>query len=137
VSEPLLDTNVFVHALTNDVYSRSCQNLLKAISAGTVRATLDPLVVHELTYVLPRYVKQMTRGDIAQYLTSVIAWEGVLADKNTLADALRLWSTHRVGFIDAYLSARAIAEDRQVYSRNIADFRICGAVVVLDWPTPT
>ncbi len=132
--EPLLDSNVFVHALTHDAHAARCRNLLFALQAGTARATLDPVIVHELTYVLPRYLKQMTRRDVAQYLTSVLAWEGVIADKDVLAEALRLWSTQMVGFVDAYLGARAVAEDRTVYSRNIADLQRCGAVVPETWP---
>jgi predicted nucleic acid-binding protein len=135
VNDPLLDTNVFIHALTHDAHSTVCQSLLKALSTGTVRAILDPVVVYELTYVLPRYLKQMTRRDVAQYLSSVISWDGVVADKESLAEALRLWSTRRVGFVDAYLSARAIGENRTVYSRNVADLRDCGAVVSENWPT--
>jgi hypothetical protein len=96
---------------------------------------LNPVVVHELTYVLPRYVKQMGRTDVARYLISVIAWEGVMADKETLTEALRLWSSVPVAFIDAYLGARAVSEDRQVYSRNVGDLQVCGATVVETWPT--
>jgi predicted nucleic acid-binding protein len=135
VNDPLLDSNIFIHALTHDAHSTVCQGLLRALSAGTDRAILDPIVVHELTYVLPRYVKQMTRGDVSQYLTSVISWEGVVADKETLTEALRLWSTRPVGFIDAYLGARAAGEDRPVYSRNVGDLQSCGAVVPEKWPT--
>ena len=135
MNDPLLDTNIFVHALTHDAHSAACQGLLQALSAGTSRAVLDPVVVHELTYVLPRYVKQMTRSDIAQYITSVISWDGVVADKETLTEALRLWSMQHVGFIDAYLGARAVGEDRPVYSRSVVDLESCGAVVPKDWPT--
>ncbi|MCL5971141.1 MAG: hypothetical protein M1499_01080 [Firmicutes bacterium] len=40
----------------------ACQALLRS-AAGMVTVWLDPLVLHELTYVLPRYVKNMTRAD--------------------------------------------------------------------------
>jgi predicted nucleic acid-binding protein len=134
VNDPLLDTNIFLHALTHDAHSAACQGLLRALSRGTARAVLEPVVVHELTYVLPRYVKQMTRRDVAQYLLSVISWEGVVCDKGTLTEALRLWSSHPVGFIDAYLGARAAADDRPVYSRNADDLQSCGAAIPEDWP---
>jgi len=42
-----------------------------------VEARLEPLVLHELSYVLPRYVKQMTHRQVAQYLLVVIEWDGV------------------------------------------------------------
>ena len=135
MNDPLLDTDIFIHALTHDLHSAVCQSLLRALSSGTCRAILDPLVVHELTYVLPRYVKNMTRDDVAQYLTSVISWDGVIADKETLIESLRLWSTQPVAFIDAYLAARAGGEDRPVYTRNVVDLESGGAIVPESWPT--
>ena len=129
MSEGLLDTNVFIHALTHDPHAEQCQGLLRALADGRVQAVLDAVVVHELTYVLPRFIKSMTRRDVAQYLMSIIAWNGIIADKEILAEAVRLWATHPVGFTDAYLAARATQEDRPVYTRNVADLRLCGAAI--------
>jgi len=134
VSEGLLDTNVFIHALTHDVHAEPCRGLLRALAEGRAEAILDAVVVHELTYVLPRFVKSMGRIDVAQYLTSVIAWDGVVAEKELLTEALRLWAAHPVGFIDAYLAARAVREERPVYTRNAADLRLCGATVPDPFP---
>ncbi len=135
MSKGLLDTNIFLHALTHDVHAETCRWLLRSLAEGREKAILDALVVHGLTYVLPRFIKGMSRIDVAQYLTSVIAWDGVVADEELLTEALRLWAAHPVGFIDAYLAARAIREERPVYTRNAADLRLCGATVPDAFPS--
>lgn len=53
----LLDTNVVVHAHTTDARSEECRRFLRALESGTVRARLEPLILHELSYALPHYVK--------------------------------------------------------------------------------
>ncbi len=115
--------------ITIDPHAEQCQRLLRALAEGRSQAVLDAMVVHELTYVLPRFIKTMTRSDVAQYLISIISWNGVIADKDVLTEAAQLWAAHSVGFIDAYLVARSRREDRPVYTRNVADLRTCGAAV--------
>ena len=77
MTEGYVDTNVFLHAQANDANTTACRTLLRAAAAGTVILRLDPLVLHELTYVLPRYVKAMTRADVALYGRSVLQWPGI------------------------------------------------------------
>ncbi|HVC33842.1 MAG TPA: PIN domain-containing protein [Chloroflexota bacterium] len=127
MNEGLIDTNVFIHALSHDQHAEHCQQHLRALADGRAEAILDAVVVHELTYVLPRFVKSMTRSDVAQYLISIISWNGVIAEKELLTEAVRLWAAEPVGFTDAYLAARAVREGCPVYTRNVADLRRCGA----------
>jgi predicted nucleic acid-binding protein len=69
----LLDTNIFIHAHTTDVHAQECQRFLAALESGRLRARLEPLVLHELSYALPRYIKQMTRPEVAEYLLTVLS----------------------------------------------------------------
>jgi predicted nucleic acid-binding protein len=73
----LLDTNVFIHAHTADAHAEECQRCLAALEIGKLRARLEPVILHELSYVLPRYLKQMTRQQVAEYLLMVLDWPGV------------------------------------------------------------
>lgn len=82
---------------------------------GEIRARLEPLVLHELTYVLPRLVKQMGRQDVATYLIVVITWPGVDADKEML--------------VDAYLASLANRDRCPVYTKNIQAFSAQGVEV--------
>lgn len=118
-----LDSNVVVHSITRDAHSPRCRAFLLALREGSITAILDPLVVHELTYVLPRYAKQMTRLDIAAFLTSMLEWPGIEADGQTLADALRRWSgSTEIGFVDALLAARAVRSGARIFSINVRHF---------------
>lgn len=90
VTAGLLDTNVFIHALSWDAQGAECRKLLDDIASGQFRARLEPIVAHELSYVLPRYRKQMTRQDVAEYLTAVLQWEGLEGEKDVLAKAVSI-----------------------------------------------
>jgi len=68
----LLDTNVFVHAQVGDHLAPECRAFLGAVERGEIVVELVSPVVHELTYVLPRVIRHMTRDDIARYLLGVL-----------------------------------------------------------------
>jgi predicted nucleic acid-binding protein len=124
VIEPpgLLDTNVFIHAYANDVASEECRQFLTAVESGTRQVQLDPLVLHELSYALPRYVKQLTRSGIAQYLLMVLGWDGVKGETQIMSDAVERWrDTPGLAFVDAYLAALAASQGCAVYSKNVRE----------------
>ncbi|CAA9555196.1 MAG: hypothetical protein AVDCRST_MAG73-3224 [uncultured Thermomicrobiales bacterium] len=119
----LLDTNVVIHAQTTDGFSAECQAFLAALERGDVRARLEPPVLHELTYTLPRLFKQMDRAQVAAYLIMVVGWPGVETDKAVLVDTIHRWAqTSGLGFVDAYLAAVAAARRCPVYTKNARDF---------------
>ena len=125
----LLDTNVFVHSLTRDPQSEECRRLLRAIQSGQERAVLDALVVHETTYALQRVVR-LSRTDAANYLLDVLGWPGIIADRALLIDALSRWrATAGLGFVDAYLAARAARDGAPVYTKNVRELVAQGATV--------
>ena len=135
-TEGLIDTNVFIHAHTTDAASQECRALLRALEAGTVRARLAPIILHELSYALRHYVKQMTRRQIAEYLLMVLSWEGITGDKAVMADAVRRWDvTPGLSFADAYLAAVAAQRRCGVFTKNIRELR--GQGVVVPDPLPT
>jgi len=120
----LIDTNIFFHAQTHDAHSEECSRFVEALERGEIQAVLDPIVLHELSFVLPRYVKQMTRQDVATYLLVVLSWPGIQGDKTTMADAVQRWgATPGLSFADAYLAARAAGEDRPVFTKNVRELR--------------
>jgi predicted nucleic acid-binding protein len=77
MADGLLDTNIFLHAQAQDSASEERRAFLRALERGSVRADLEPMILHELSYALPRFIKQMTRDDVAAYLAMVIGWQGV------------------------------------------------------------
>jgi len=129
----LLDTNIFVHAHTTDRHSNECRGFLAALERGDVEARLEPVVLHELTYVLPRYLKQMSRTDLAAYLLTILGWTGVRGDTALMVDAVERWrTTPRLAFVDAHLAALAGRNSCAVFSVNRAELRAQG----IDVPQP-
>lgn len=131
----LLDTNVFVHAYTHDALSDECRGFLHGLERGAVQARLEAVILHEMSYVLPRYFKQMTRQDLAAYLIMVLGWPGVHAEKALLADTVVRWrDTPGLAFVDAYLAALAIRDGRPVFTKNVAE--LSGQGIVIPQPLP-
>jgi predicted nucleic acid-binding protein len=130
VNEGLLDTNVLLHAHTSDQRADECRRFLSAVARGGETVVIDPLVAHEITYALPRLRKQMARVDVANYVLQVLTWTGVRGDKDLLAQAVRIWRDRPgVGFVDAFLLARALWENRPISSKNRRDLANQGADV--------
>jgi len=129
-ADGLLDTNAVLHAYTTDAHSAECRAFLAALERGDVRARIDPLVVHELSYVLPRLQKQMDRAAVAGVLLMMLSWSGVVGPVDTLVDAVQRWSaTPGLAFVDAFLAARAASERAPVYTKNVRELRAQGAMV--------
>ncbi len=119
-----------MHALSNDSHSAECSALLEALRQNAVTAVFDILVLHELTYAIPRYRKGSTRSGLASFLTGVIEMPGVVCDKALFIDSLKRWSeTPGLGFVDAYLASRAVSEDAPILTKNIRELRSQGATV--------
>src|SRR5829696_1188931 len=104
-AEGLLDTNVVDHAYMADAHTAECRALLAALERGDVRARVEPTVLHELSYVLPRLHKQMDRAAVAGVLLMLLSWPGVVGPVDVLVDAVRRWAaTPGLGFVDALLA---------------------------------
>jgi predicted nucleic acid-binding protein len=127
----LLDTNLFIHAHANDSASDECRGFLAELESGRARARLEPIILHELSYALPRFARQMTRTDVAEYLLMVLSWDSIEGEKEVMVDTVERWrSTPGLSFADAYLAAVAKAQRRPVYTKNVRDLIGQGADVV-------
>jgi predicted nucleic acid-binding protein len=136
MTEGLLDTNLFIHAQSTDLHSDECRRFLAALEQGNARARLEPLVLHELSYVLPHYLKQLTREQIAQYLLSVLSWVGVEGDIELMVETVQRWGrTPRLSFVDAYLAARATELQCPVYTQNVRE--LVGQGIEVPQPLPS
>lgn len=130
MADGLLDTNVLIHAHTSDALSAECQRFLAAVEDGRVRVRIEPLVLHELSYALPHYLKQMGRQDVEQYLLSVLSWKGVQGEKDLLAQTVQRWAqAASLSFVDAYLAELAAQLGCAVYTKNVRELRAEGAHV--------
>lgn len=120
----LLDTTVLIHSLTNDEWSQAAVGLLEQIETGHRRVYVDAVVVHEMTYVYPRYRKGASREEIALSIDTLLEWPGVVGPKATLRAAVARWrADSALGFVDAYLGVRAEMDQLPVYTVNRKDFQ--------------
>ncbi len=119
-----LDTNIFIHALfPRDPHYPRCQELLRALDEGTAEGWLDPMVVHELSYVLGRLPAFRDRAAIAGYLRPILLTEQILTDdKPALLAAVARWTARGGGFVDAWLAVLAHRHELPVCSVNADDF---------------
>lgn len=118
-----IDTNVFIHAQTTDDLSEECRRFLFAVERGDIHTRLEPVILHELSYALKRYRQQMSRGQIAEFLRTILLWPGILGDKEIMLDAVDRWEQHAsIGFADAYLAALAVTHRSPVYTKNVRHF---------------
>lgn len=128
--DSVLDTSVIIHAQTNDHFSAECRRFLAAVELGTIRTHLEPIVLHELGYVLPRYRQHVSRADVALFLRAMLGWPGIQGDVGLMDDAVRRWAAHpKLSFVDAYLAALAARHGCPVYTKNVRDFAGQGVTV--------
>lgn len=103
-----VDANVILRFLLNDppAMAEDAARLFQAVADGQVTLVLDDIIVAELVWVLKSFY-QHTAVDIAQVLREFLAQSGIeLSDKATLFQALFLFETKNVDFIDALVAAR-------------------------------
>lgn len=130
-----IDTNIFVHALKNDPQSEECRAFVRLLQEGRVRARLEPYVVHELSYVLPRRLPEWDRKQLGAFLLNLVDWPGIECDRPLLESAIVRWSSGpRISFVDAMLWAEALRYGAPIYTKNVKDF-VGGEVWVPD-PLP-
>lgn len=129
----LIDTNVFIHALKRDQSSQECQEFLNRLQTGELRVRLELYVVHELTSVIGRVLKQMTTAETADYIRELIDWPGIDCDRELLLGTLARWQQRPgIAFVDAALATQAQLSDAIVFTINSKDY----ADVGVDAPRP-
>jgi predicted nucleic-acid-binding protein len=133
MAEGLLDTNVIIHGYTHDDQTEECARLLSDLENGRQFARVESYILHELSYAWKHYFRRATRDDIAEVLLAILAWPGVeVQDRLELARAVRRWQSGTIGFVDALLIERALAEGVAIFTKNVRDFEGQG----VDVPDP-
>jgi predicted nucleic acid-binding protein len=108
MNKAFVDANVILRFLLNDppAMAEEAARLFKAVADGDVTLILDDIIVAELVWVLKSFY-QHNVADIAQVLRDFLAQPGIeLSDKATLFQALFLFETKNVDFVDALVATR-------------------------------
>ncbi|HLG74271.1 MAG TPA: hypothetical protein VK009_27940 [Chloroflexota bacterium] len=121
-----LDTALFIHLLfQNDRLRPRCREIVHQLETDEATGWFDVLVIHELTYSLPRtkLPQFATRQGIADYIRGFVELDSVQAEsKDELLEGLELWAQGRVSFTDARLAVLARQRGMVLCSPNEKDF---------------
>jgi predicted nucleic acid-binding protein len=107
VSDPFIDSNIFLRHLTADhpQQSPACLALFKAIEQGQVTAWTTDLTIAEVVWVLFRIYK-LTQEEIRDALVPLIGLPGLkLPRKRLYHRVFELFTTLRIDYIDCYHAA--------------------------------
>lgn len=111
-----LETSLLIRYLTKDEPEKAdrCERLFREVEKGRITLYLTPLVVAETVWVLSR-VYRFQKTEIVEGLCRVLNTPHLVCDEaELLLQALELFHTRSISFIDAYhatfLPARGITE---------------------------
>jgi predicted nucleic acid-binding protein len=131
VTRAIVDTNVFVRALTGDhpAMSAACRDLFRRAARGEVALATSEAVVAEVCYVLTsRATYALDRATVAKVLRPVLSLRALgLNDKRVVLAALDRWAMgEQRKFVDCLIAEHALAGGGPVYSYDRGFDRIAG-----------
>jgi predicted nucleic acid-binding protein len=131
MNRAVVDTNIFVRALTGDhpTMSPASRELFRRAGRGDVLLETSEAVVAEVCYVLtsPR-TYQLSRMAAAEVLRPLLQLRALrLPNKEVLLSALDRWSTSaQRKFVDCLVVEHALSQSEAVYSYDRALDRVAG-----------
>lgn len=114
----LLDTNVLLRFVTGEPADQANEvaGLVAAAATGKVRLAVLPMVLAEAVFVLTGFYRH-PRAKVAEVLTQLISSPGFHADEpERMLLALKLFGAGKLDFVDCYLAAASICEERSLVS---------------------
>jgi predicted nucleic acid-binding protein len=114
----LLDTNILLRFITGEPADQAKESaeLVAAAEAGKVRLTILPMVLAEAVFVLTGFYEH-PRSKVAEVLSHLISSPGFQNDESErMLQALKLFGSGKLDFVDCYLAASAIREGRTLVS---------------------
>lgn len=94
-----LDTNIIIRYLLDGPEASAIEKILK----GKAELILADIVIAETVWTLLSHYK-WRKEKIIPPLQSLLRLESIQANKNTLLEALQIYSNHNIDYIDAYLT---------------------------------
>lgn len=114
----IADTNILIRLFTGEPQhqAKSVRTVFTQVERGEFILRIDPLVISETIYTLKSFYSQKPY-EIARWMFQLIGSEGIeVPDRERMMNALILYSTKNVSFIDAYLGALATETQSLVLS---------------------
>jgi predicted nucleic acid-binding protein len=133
MTRAVVDTNIFIRAITNDhpTMSEASRGLIQRAARGDVALVTSEAVIAEVCFVLTSpAIYGLNRSDVAEALRPVVALRALrLPDKEIILAALDRWSmSEQRKFVDCLVVERALAGDALVYSYDRGLDRVPGLI---------
>lgn len=107
-----LDTNIIIRYLLDGPEASAIEKILK----GKVELILPDIIIAETVWTLLSHYK-WGKEKIIPPLQSLLRLESIQANKNTLLEALQIYSNHNIDYVDAYLAVLMKKEEANaIYS---------------------
>jgi predicted nucleic-acid-binding protein len=127
MDEPIfVDTNIFLRFFVRDVESfyQKANDLFERAEKGEARLGTSDLVIAEIVWVLESYY-DFSRIEIKEIIDTILETKNLkVANHTRLADALNVYASGKVDFIDAYNTAYIKAKDfKKVATFDVKHFK--------------
>ena len=97
----VIDANIFLEFLLQQDKATICENFLKKVEEGRIKATISLFTIHSIIIVLERYGKEQDRTTFLSTLTKI---RGLTIYENTFQDtvkAVKLMQKYKLDFEDS------------------------------------
>lgn len=112
------DTNFVIRYLLGDNKEMlvKTQKVFGQVQTGKVFLILEQTIFTEIVFVLSSFYK-VPKNEIAEILSELLAYKGVVCeDKESLLQALAIYSKQNLHIVDCILLAKASANDLDILS---------------------
>lgn len=124
----LLDTNVLLRFITGEPADQAEEvaKLMSAADSGQVKLAVLPMVLAEAVFVLTGFYGHSRRA-VADVLSHLISSPGFhCEEQERMLQALDLFGVEKLDFVDCYLAAASIGDNRPVVSFDRALAKVDG-----------
>lgn len=114
----VVDTNIFLRLLLNDIplQTKASERLLKQAKRGIVLVKVAQIVLFEINFILDKYYSFKKEVRIEK-LKVIVATDYLnIESRDIFEKALQKYSENRVSFVDAFLSAKALIEEAELFT---------------------
>ena len=129
-----VDTNVFLRFFVKDVAAlyEKAKELFEKAESGKVKLETSELVVAEIVWVLESFYG-FSRKEIAEVLDTLLASKNLkIASHSLISEAVRLYASGNMDFIDAYNIAYVRSKDyTKVATFDIKHFKKADGITTL------
>ena len=116
MAKKLIDANVILRYLLKDDEElfRKAFEILERVKIGQETVIIPESVLTEVVYVLLK-IYEVSREVIVEKLQGLLSYRGVInPDKGDLAEAIRMFGSSKLSFVDCVLCAKAISHRMDV-----------------------